>query len=61
MLLLTFIVKYNEAFPAFSIFSLSGRMSSQSEILQNAGEEFHMLVLRLIIKLSENWEIGARN
>lgn len=54
VLLLTFIVKYNEAVLTLSVFSLAGRMSNQSEILQNVGENFHVLLLRRIRKLSEN-------
>jgi hypothetical protein len=57
----TFVVKYNEAGSTLSMFSLAGRMSNQSEILQNVGEEFPMLVLRRISKLGKNWGADAWN
>jgi len=57
----TFVLKYNEAGSALSMFSLAGRMSNQSEILQNVGEEFRMLVLRRISELGEKWGADAWN
>ena len=58
---MTFVLKYNEAGSALSMFSLAGRMSNQSEILQNVGEEFRMLVLRRISELGEKWGADAWN
>jgi hypothetical protein len=43
------------------MFSLAGGMSNQSEILQNVGEEFSVLVLRRISKLGKNWGADAWN
>jgi hypothetical protein len=54
-------MKYNEVGSTLSVFSLAGRMSNQSEILQNVGEEFPMLVLRRISRLGKNWGADAWN
>ena len=43
------------------MFSLAARMSNQSEILQNVGEEFPKLVLRRISKLGKNLGADAWN
>jgi len=54
-------MKYNEAGSTLSMFSLAARMSNQSEILQNVGEEFPKLVLRRISKLGKNLGADAWN